>query len=298
MATTVWPPISPDELKVKEDSSVERELEWLLESLQESLVALKSGLEECYALLAPIEPGSTLVVSSPKSEYVKGHITRVGTSVTKGSLHLRLKTCNPAHFVLAPDHTIILNPLANLRSVLNQSLDCVDITRWTGDRTSATFISSQFRLLHSLITEARTILKGSVKIPPSTSDSWHNPSKPPNVEAFKPPLPETLSLYLSVREAYLVLTVRVLEPADAPQTIGTRFAFAIGAQRRLEHDEMDETFNYLGHNVRVKEKVRVESADPSLIAVMAKLAALDHTIGLARKCLSLVMGEEMEMPEI
>lgn len=61
---------------------------------------------------------------------------------------------------------------------------------------------------------------------------------------------------------------------------------------------MDETFSYLGQNVRVKEKVRVESADPSLMAVMAKLAALDHTVGLARKGLCIVMGEEMEMPEI
>jgi len=61
---------------------------------------------------------------------------------------------------------------------------------------------------------------------------------------------------------------------------------------------MDETFSYQGQNVRVKEKVRVESADPSLMAVMAKLAALDHTVGLARKGLCVVMGEEMDMPEL
>jgi len=61
-----------------------RELSWLLESLQETLVSLKSGLEECYALLAPIEPGSTLVMSSPRSESVKGHVTRVGTRIVKG----------------------------------------------------------------------------------------------------------------------------------------------------------------------------------------------------------------------
>lgn len=60
---------------------------------------------------------------------------------------------------------------------------------------------------------------------------------------------------------------------------------------------MDEIFHYQGQNVRVKEKVRVESADPSLMSVMAKLAALDHTVGMARKCLSVVMGEDMEMPE-
>ena len=59
-------------------------MEWLLESLQETLESLKSGLEECCALLAPIEPGSTLVVSSLRSESIKGHITRVGTRIVKG----------------------------------------------------------------------------------------------------------------------------------------------------------------------------------------------------------------------
>jgi len=60
---------------------------------------------------------------------------------------------------------------------------------------------------------------------------------------------------------------------------------------------MDDTYPYLGTNVRVKEKVRVESGDPSLMAVMAKLAALDHTIGMARKGLSVVMGVDLEMPD-
>jgi Rogdi leucine zipper containing protein len=48
------------------------------------LESLKSGLEECYALLAPIEPGSTLVISSLRSESIKGHVTRVGTRIVKG----------------------------------------------------------------------------------------------------------------------------------------------------------------------------------------------------------------------
>lgn len=61
-----------------------RELEWLLNELNETLHSLKSGLEDCYALLAPVDPGSTLVVSTPRNETVKGHITRVGTRIVKG----------------------------------------------------------------------------------------------------------------------------------------------------------------------------------------------------------------------
>jgi hypothetical protein len=62
----------------------DRELQWLLTSLQDTFASLKSGLSESDALLAPTEPGATLVVSSLRSESVKGLITRVGTRVVKG----------------------------------------------------------------------------------------------------------------------------------------------------------------------------------------------------------------------
>lgn len=61
-----------------------RELAWLLDHLQETLASFKEGLEECRVLLAPTEPGSTLAMSSIRSEVVKGYITRVGTLVVKG----------------------------------------------------------------------------------------------------------------------------------------------------------------------------------------------------------------------
>lgn len=60
------------------------ELDWLVDELRETLTNLKHGLEDCYALLAPIDPGSTLVLSTPRNEIVKGHITRVGTRIVKG----------------------------------------------------------------------------------------------------------------------------------------------------------------------------------------------------------------------
>lgn len=74
----------PEDHALTTGPSQRRELEWLLNELRETLEVLKSGLEECYALLAPVEPGSTLVVSTPRAEIVKGHVTRVGTKIVKG----------------------------------------------------------------------------------------------------------------------------------------------------------------------------------------------------------------------
>lgn len=61
------------------------ELSWLLKTIENSILGqIKCGLEECAALLEPSEPGSTLVLSTVKSEFLKGYITRVGTRFVKG----------------------------------------------------------------------------------------------------------------------------------------------------------------------------------------------------------------------
>jgi hypothetical protein len=46
--------------------------------------------------------------------------------------------------------------------------------------------------------------------------------------------------------------------------------------------------------VYVREKVRVESADPSLLSMSTKLTALSNTLSLARRNLAAVMGVEFE----
>lgn len=60
------------------------ELRWLLDHLHENFASLKDGLEECIALLLPQEPGSTLALSSVRSESIKGYVTRVGAWIVKG----------------------------------------------------------------------------------------------------------------------------------------------------------------------------------------------------------------------
>lgn len=206
------------------------------------------------------------------------------------SLVFRPKHNHAMHLAINATHPLILDPLASLRDLLNQSLDCIDITRWTGDRTSAPYISSQLRLLHGLLYEAHSTLKGPAALEPDC-ETWLRPAEPSH---FVPPLPESLSLDFSIQDASIVLVMRTLEPADALPDIRSRFATAFGAARRAEHDEADRRFVYRGVDVRVKEKVRVESADPSLMAAMAKLAALEHAVGMARCCLAVVMEEEVE----
>jgi len=58
------------------------------------------------------------------------------------------------------------------------------------------------------------------------------------------------------------------------------------------HDEVDQIFTYKGQDVKVREKVKVESQDPNLMAAMAKMNALERSVALGRKALDCVMGCE------
>ncbi|KAK4041508.1 RAVE subunit 2/Rogdi [Parachaetomium inaequale] len=370
MSVEIWPHVAPDQLKAAIETAEKRELDWLIDELRETLTNLKHGLEDCYALLAPIDPGSTLVLSTPRNEVVKGHVTRVGTRIVKGTIHLRLRTLPQQTLTINPDHPIHLTSLTTLHSLLTHSIDLLALTL-SYSYPSATptaplptdlppphFLSAQLRLLAQSLAEASTHLKGTPQTAPDPS--WTTLSASPS--HFTPPLPQphtnsshpSLSFHLSIQDSSLVLWLRALEPADAPLNFGTKLALAIGTTRRLEHDESEKVFGYCCNgnvndaehthstppaalpqehtttatshtppgnqpvplsgtrkpnnshsnnsssttkhpavDVFVREKVRVESADPSLLSLSAKLTALGHTLALARRNLAAVMGEEV-----
>ncbi|EME86615.1 uncharacterized protein MYCFIDRAFT_202574 [Pseudocercospora fijiensis CIRAD86] len=317
MTTVLWPAITPENLVKEEEATLTRELECLLASLQDTLRSLKHGLEECAELLAPKEPGSTLVLSSLRSENLKGFITRVGARIVKGDIQLRLPSLPPpkghSNYKLSVSSlptaaTIVLSQLTTTRTLINACLDVVDATQWTGDSKNANFISGQLRLLHDNIQEAKSALKGWTQ----NQKSWHE--EPIDENAFNPPLPANVSLHISVSEAAVLLFVRTLELAypntgtNTPLSLSTpsggasysgfslreRLGAVLGGGVKAFHDEAHEVFTYKGQEVRVREKVRVESQDPSLMAAMAKLAALERTVALSRRALGVVMGQEHE----
>lgn len=314
MSTLVWPPFSDADLAKEVESTTARELEWLLSALQDTLTSLKSGLEECAALLAPTEPGSTLVLSSLRSENLKGYITRLGARIVKGDIQLRLPSLPPPRgqtaFKLSLSSqpsapVIVLEQLTTTRTLINACLDVVDTTRWTGDATNANFIAGQLKLLHDNIQEAKAALKGDQE--GHKVKAWHE--DPIDANTFDPPLPGNVSFHLSISEAALLLHVRTLESAypitgtNTPMSTSSgsytgfslreRLTTALTGGRPAIHDEAHDVFAYKGQEVRVRDKVRVESQDPSLIAAMAKLGALERHIAMSRRSLDVVMGQDM-----
>ncbi|KAF3035464.1 hypothetical protein E8E12_006480 [Didymella heteroderae] len=304
MSTAVWPPIDAAQLAREHTQSQQRELDWLLVQLKETLQSLKAGLEECAALLAPSESGSTLVLTSVRSESLKGLVTRVGTRIVKGNVKLRLASLPPPRGAQTFDITISSAPtaptlvvpqLTAVRTSINSCLDAIDVVSWGGDATNASFVAGQLQLLHDHILEARHALKGysDVQMP-----WWEHPV---DAHTFDPPLPANLSFHMFVFDAALCLELRTLEPKpdDEPASSSftgfnfrDRLSSALGATRAPLHDEADKAYRYNGHDVRVKEKIRVETQDPALISASAKLNALEHTLMLSRKALGIVMGTD------
>ncbi|KAI3056051.1 hypothetical protein CBS147352_2646 [Aspergillus niger] len=291
MATWAYPPVPPERLEQEVDSALAKELEWLLRSLQDSLTSLREGLHECAALLAPKEPGSTLVLSSLRSENVKGFVTRVGTKIVKGDIQLRLSSLASrgsatTRLCLANTPTtpeLILSQLVSVKNLVNQSLDIVDVSTWTGDPLNAGFIYSQLHLLRETISEARQMLKGEND---KVRGKWWETSA--QEEMFDPPLPAYLSFHLSIADSALVLYLRTLEsntPVHTPTAFATDISLTgfnlrdrLFGSRHRPHDEAGDVFTWKGDEVKVREKIRVESQDPSLMAVMAKLTALEHEV--------------------
>ncbi len=136
---------------------------------------------------------STLVLSSLRSEAIKGYVTRLGTRIVKGvsnvtfyvysilqqrhqSAHQRQDiTLKLPHLLLprgqsslrlslstAPDApALVLPQLLAVRKLLDESLDIIDAARWVGDRHDTSFIAGQLWLLHDRVGEARDAIKSS-----------------------------------------------------------------------------------------------------------------------------------------
>ena len=187
---------------------------------------------------------------------------------------------------------------------MNDSLDIIDVSRWTGQSTDPSFISGQLKLLHDHLREAKVCLKGPVPgadVAAIPGAEWWTNSPDENV--FQPALTENVSLHFTIQDANLVLTIRTLAPTSpggTPSNLaeGTFSLSGLSLRTRLlglgprplNHDEMGEIYKWRGRqDVIVREKVRVESSDPSLMSIAAKLSALEHEFARWRMNLRIIL---------
>lgn len=204
---------------------------------------------------------------------------------------------------------LVLPQLLAIKSLINDSLDIIDVSRWAGQSTDSSFIAGQLTLLHENLREAKACIKGPVpgQAPEAIpgGEWWTNSA---HEGVFQPALPEYLSLHFNIQDANLVLTIRTLAPLSPGGTPSTpvESAFSLSGfnlrskllglgPRPPHHDEMGEVYEWRGkQDVIVREKVRVETGDPSLLSVAAKLSALEHEVARWRLNLRIIMTGSAE----
>jgi hypothetical protein len=147
------------------------------------------------------------------------------------------------------------------------------------------------------VTAARAALRGA-----STHRLFPFHAIDPKV--FEPPLPANVAFTLHITEASLVVELRTLDPVGttdngrgifdiSPFGFRERFAAAVGIHHGAAgagtQGEGEEPVGFKGVQVRVREVVRVESQDPSLMAAWAKLGGLEHVLASTIKSVGVVM---------
>ncbi|EPS36820.1 hypothetical protein H072_9627 [Dactylellina haptotyla CBS 200.50] len=339
MRIEVYPKVEPDVLEREVREAALRELAWLITEIQESLLSLRSGLEECLSLLAPTQPGSTLVLSTSRSEGLKGFVTRVGSAVVKGDMQVkmhglpntkglgyyRLQLVSPPSSSEAPSTTppsptsssLLLPQLTDCRNFVHSALTTLPsqsevdthkslpvLTKTASAIIDAKLLASQLDSLLSDIRSARDILN-------TTQKSNLFPYHAVEASLFDPPLPENLALDVTIQDAAVVTELRLLENTNPAAYTGltalsmnidqhlSNFNFrekiAGAFKSRKAHGARhtgngeNEVYTYRGAEVRVKERIKVESQDPSLMSVTAKLGALEHNLAMGKTSLEIIM---------
>ncbi|KAK6496417.1 hypothetical protein TWF481_002436 [Arthrobotrys musiformis] len=329
MRIEVYPKVSPEVLEREVQDATLRELAWLITEIQESLLSLRSGLEECLSLLAPSQPGSTLVLSTSRSEGLKGFVTRVGSGIVKGDMQVKMhglaNTKGLGYYRLQlsgqSETSLHLPQLTDCRNFVQSALTTLPSsasvqtqkslslpTKTASAVIDSKLLTSQLDSLLSDIRSARGILKAT---PKSNLFPYHAVDG----GLFEPTLPENLALDVTIQDAAIVTEIRLLEYVNTPSA---GYAGITAALAGMNIDQHLSNFNfrekiagafkgrkqtaagavdggeegvcvYKGVEVRVKERIRVESQDPSLMSVVAKLGALEHNLAMGRTSLEIVM---------
>ncbi|KAK7206924.1 RAVE subunit 2/Rogdi [Myxozyma melibiosi] len=208
MTTTVYPALDASSALNEEHKVSILELAWLLRDLSTTMKSLYDGLDECIALMQSDQPGSTLVLSSNRSEALKGFVVRQGKNITKAEIHLKLSSLNKGtvlHLILAEGKVI---PLAQLNDCTNFLSVCLQVVKEM-DFVEPAVVLSQLRKLLSNIRNAHISIR-------SVSPAFQFPYSTIDPAVFVSEMPPNVGLDLILSESGVIADIRTLQILDSP----------------------------------------------------------------------------------
>ncbi|KAK9452388.1 RAVE subunit 2/Rogdi [Limtongia smithiae] len=208
MSTEVYPTQDPSSALNEEHKVSILELAWLLSDLSVTVRSLSSGFRECLALLQPDQSGSTLVLSSNRSEALKGFVVRVGKNITKAEINLKLQSLNKGqvcNLMLSEGKSI---PLAQLSDCANFLAVCSRIVDEM-DFVEPAVVLSQLRKLLNNIRYAHISIR-------TVSQAFQFPYSSIDHTLFTPEIPESVAIDLTISESGVIADIRTLQAVEPP----------------------------------------------------------------------------------
>lgn len=227
---------------------------------------ITEGLIECKERLCAPFSGFKLVMSSGRSEALKGIVVRVGTALLDCELKLKLPNSLPT-----PQTEISLSsvfPLAQVVDTVNYIDEAVESVRRSRYANSDIVLAMLSRLL-ALVRSATNRLRE-----PTPAQKFPLRA-PPEPGLFSPPLPPGLVVDFYLEDSSVVTDVRVISEVSGDDSTAedkhsaAGFFSSIGIKPKKA--PVLNFVEYNGKHVLEVERVRVESQDPNLISATAKL---------------------------
>ena len=247
-------------------SSQAKELDWLLKDTRTQINNnVTEGLLECKERLIHSQ-GSKLVISSGRSEALKGIVVRVGTGLLSCDLKLKLATLPAPHNSNSTGNHAIDVSLGSVYT-LAQVVDTVNLIDEAVEGVRRARYGNSDLVL-AMLTRLLTLVRTATSRVKCPAESLKFPLRaPPERNLFTPELPRDLVINFYLEDSSIVTDVRVISEVENEQDVG--FFQSIGLRTRRTGSS--NVIEYNGRRVVEVERHRVESQDPNLISATAKL---------------------------
>jgi hypothetical protein len=268
--------------EAKELEAEQRELKWLLCDIHGGIKSsIHVGLQECLSRLSEQDDGLKLVMSSNRSETLKGIVTRVGATVCECDIVVKLASANkghPFHVKLKENETYPLLQVVDAVNFISEALQTT--SRLTTDSPPENDVQTRIYLSETLgyVKSALAALrepKASSIYPHQVTDTSKFVDLPPGL---------VVDFYVS--DSNVITELRTIEDIAGNHHTLDSFTSALSLKKKKQ----EKVVAYNGSSVVEHEHVKVESQDPCLISETAKLTAVEsHLAAMVRK-LQLCLG--------
>jgi hypothetical protein len=268
-----------------------RELEWLLVDINKEVTSsVKYGLEECLGRLWSHD-GFKLVVSSNKSEAMKGILTTAGSSIKSCDITAKFSH----HTNINKGQPFAIRLKKNL--VLHQVIDAANFIYEALQLSAAPPAQKNGNVQRVMIDKVLSYICSAMQCLKQPKQTSIYPLFVTDLSLYDS-LPSGIVVDIYLHESNIVTDIRAIEVIESTDdnkptpsfNITTMFASMLDRKpspSTSSDSPREEIYN--GQRVRQLDHIKAESQDPNLISVTSKLQALETNVEVLKRKLDIFL---------